>query len=463
MPTSTLRSLTALAALAWIVVGGYGMWEVLAEDSGDNWETPYAIFGIALLLGTLLSVAAVWLVGRHEDRSAMRTAGFVVLALAVVSTLAAWALPLWMTLSALGYALVAGAGAAPWRRAVGLLGLAPLLGMAALFIGIAAEVGSQDEYGDHPAAFGIGTIVTAAVTVAALVQLRRTPLVQPADEVAETSNVTVVNPADQNADARLTRSPAAKTPAEQTQHARHHQVRVDWSPRTVDSSRSSTMGVGVRRYQPRATTSLPSSDSAWVRAKAVPASGTRENRASGTKPVLSWRTRSGDRRLPASARPISSPRSSTGIPATGDASSRPSSGVTSDGAKSAGYFRACLASSRPPAVTRASPTLRRDWKPAPMATAAISRSQGEIASAPSATAARRTERRSWGTIEASERSDAPAARGAWQARLLEGLDPSRDQGMRGQLLEDGCPRVRNLPAHGVHRAVDVAERCHRPR
>ena len=120
----------------------------------------------------------------------MRTAGFVVLALAVLSTFAAWALPLWMTLSALGYALVAGAGVAPWRRAVGLLGLAPLLGMATLFVGIAAEVGSQDEYGDHPAAFGIGTIVTAAVTVAALVQLRRTPLVQPADEVAETSSVT---------------------------------------------------------------------------------------------------------------------------------------------------------------------------------------------------------------------------------------------------------------------------------
>ena len=51
MPTSTLRTLTALAALAWIVVGGYGLWEVLAEDSGDNWETPYAIFGIACSSG----------------------------------------------------------------------------------------------------------------------------------------------------------------------------------------------------------------------------------------------------------------------------------------------------------------------------------------------------------------------------------------------------------------------------
>jgi len=190
MPTNTLRTLGALATVAWIAVGGYGLWQVLAEDTGDNWETPYAIFTIALLLGTLLAVAAVWIVSSREEGSTMRTVGFVVLGLAVLSTFVAWALPLWMTLSALGYALVAGAGVAPWRRAVGLLGLAPLFGMATLFVGIAAEVGSQDEYGDHPAAFGIGTIVTAAVTVAALAQLRRTPMVQPADEVAETSGVT---------------------------------------------------------------------------------------------------------------------------------------------------------------------------------------------------------------------------------------------------------------------------------
>ena len=159
-------------------------------------EDPVRDLGIALLLGTLLAVAAVWVVNWYsDDGPPMRTAGFVVLALAVLSTLMPrGALPLWMTLSALGYALVAGAGVAPWRRAVGLLGLAPLLGMAALFIGVAAEVGSQDEYGDHPAAFSIGTVVTAAVTVAALVQLHRTPLVEPADEVAETTGVTPLNP-----------------------------------------------------------------------------------------------------------------------------------------------------------------------------------------------------------------------------------------------------------------------------
>jgi hypothetical protein len=43
----------------------------------------------------------------------------------------------------------------------------------ALVAGIAAEVGSRDEYGDFPAAAGIALIVTAAVTVLALVDLTR--------------------------------------------------------------------------------------------------------------------------------------------------------------------------------------------------------------------------------------------------------------------------------------------------
>jgi hypothetical protein len=173
MPTRTVRWLTSFAALAWIVVGGYGMWEIVAEDSGEDWETPYAIFSSALFLGTLLTVAAVWIVSRHSERSPMRMVGFGVCAVAVLSTVVAWALPLWMTLSAVGYALVAASGAQPWRRAVALLSAAQVLGMAALFLGIAVEVGRQDEYGDHPAAFGLGTLVTAAATVGALVQLRR--------------------------------------------------------------------------------------------------------------------------------------------------------------------------------------------------------------------------------------------------------------------------------------------------
>ena len=173
MSTSTPRMLISLAAVGWIVVAGYGVWEIVAEDSGENWETPYAIFSIALLLGTLLTVAAVWIAGRHGERSPMRMVGLGVCAVAVLSTVAAWALPLWMTLSAVGYALIAAAGVPPWRRAVALLSAAQALGMAALFLGIAVEVGRQDQYGDHPVAFGIGTLATAVATVGALVQLDR--------------------------------------------------------------------------------------------------------------------------------------------------------------------------------------------------------------------------------------------------------------------------------------------------
>jgi hypothetical protein len=173
MSARTPRMLIALAAVAWIVVGGYGVWEIVADDLGEDWETPYAIFSIALLLGTLLTVASVWIASCHERRSPTQVVGLGFCAVAVLSTVAAWALPLWMTLSAVGYALVAAAGVPPWRRAVALLSAAQALGMAALVLGIAAEVGRQDEYGDHPVAFGIATLATAVATVCALVALDR--------------------------------------------------------------------------------------------------------------------------------------------------------------------------------------------------------------------------------------------------------------------------------------------------
>ena len=191
MATRTPRMLVSFAAVAWIVVGGYGIWEIVGEDSGDSWEIPYAIFSIALFLGTLLAVAAVWIASRHGERSPMRIVGLGVCVVAVLSTLVAWALPLWMTLSAVGYVLVAAAGAPPWRRAVTLLSAAQVLGIVALFLGIAAEVGRQDEYGDHPAAFGIGTLVAAVATMGALVQLDRSLDATAAVEQSQTSSVTM--------------------------------------------------------------------------------------------------------------------------------------------------------------------------------------------------------------------------------------------------------------------------------
>ena len=51
--------------------------------------------------------------------------------------------------------------------------------MAVLFVGLLAEVGPEDSYGDYPVAFGIGLVVTAAASVIGLADLewtrRRSP------------------------------------------------------------------------------------------------------------------------------------------------------------------------------------------------------------------------------------------------------------------------------------------------
>ena len=174
MPTGSIRAFSSLACLAWLVVGGYGLREIVVKDTGDGWEVPYLIFTIALFLGALLTLAAVSQVSQHDGRSPMRVIGLVVGVVGLLSTLVVWALPLWMTLLAAGYALFAISGLRPWRRSVALLAVAQVLGMAAMFVGIAAEVGRRDEYGDYPAAFGIGIVVTAAATVVSLYQLDRT-------------------------------------------------------------------------------------------------------------------------------------------------------------------------------------------------------------------------------------------------------------------------------------------------
>jgi hypothetical protein len=176
MTRTNVRTLVSIAAACWLVVGGYGLAEVVAEDAGDNWEIGYSIFAIALMLGAILTVAALWVVSNPSARPVLRSVGLVVCGLGVVTTFVAWALPLWMTVLAIGFALVAASGIPPWRRPVAALAAAQLLGMAALFIGITAEVGRVDEYGDYPAAFGIGLLVTAVATIASLYLLDRSLL-----------------------------------------------------------------------------------------------------------------------------------------------------------------------------------------------------------------------------------------------------------------------------------------------
>ena len=134
------------------------------------------VLTVGLIVGAVLTVmAAAWL-SKQGGRRRLRMAGLIVSAVGVVATLVAWALPLWMTVRC-------GVGL-PWsrwrptpheRRVVGLLAAGQLIGMAALFAGIAAEIGEPDSYGDYPAAGGIALIVTAVLTIVAMVELTRTP------------------------------------------------------------------------------------------------------------------------------------------------------------------------------------------------------------------------------------------------------------------------------------------------
>ena len=173
MDTKTPRTLALVAIIPWLVVAGYGL-RATKVDDGDGWEGPYLVFAVALIVGALLVVVAAALLTQQGGRRRLRMAGLIVSGVGVAATIVAWALPLWMTVLGIGLAMVAAASAPRERRTVALLAAGQLIGMAALFAGIVAEVGQPDEYGDYPAAGGIALIVTAVVTIGALIELART-------------------------------------------------------------------------------------------------------------------------------------------------------------------------------------------------------------------------------------------------------------------------------------------------
>ncbi len=175
MPRRTMQRLALAAGLAWLVVAGYGVRETMVDDD-TGWEVTYAVFAIALLVGAVLSVTAAALATAESGRPRLRIAGLVIgglgCALAIVG---AWALPAWMTLLGLGFAMVAvasdpGPGS---RRALALLAAGQLIGVVVLIAAIEVGVGRRDEYGDYPAAGGIAVVVVAATAIIALIELVR--------------------------------------------------------------------------------------------------------------------------------------------------------------------------------------------------------------------------------------------------------------------------------------------------
>jgi hypothetical protein len=168
-----MHRLALAAGLAWLVVAGYGVRETMIDGDG-GWEVAYAVFSIALLVGAVLSVASAALATGESHRPRLRIAGLVVgglgCALAIVG---AWALPVWMTLLGIGFAVVAVAAGPGPRRALAVMAAGQLVGIVVLIAAIEAQVGTRDEHGDYPAAGGIAVVFVAVMAIVALVGLVR--------------------------------------------------------------------------------------------------------------------------------------------------------------------------------------------------------------------------------------------------------------------------------------------------
>jgi MFS family permease len=167
------RGLTLIAALAWLVVAGYGIRSAVVHDDGD-WQLAYIVFSLALLVAAAASVSVAALATRRSGRPRLRMAGLVISSLGCAASLGAWAIPLWTTVLGVGFAMIAVSSEPHQRRPLALLSAAQLMGVTVMFAGIAAEVGSRDEWGDYPAAGGIALGVAAAITIIALFGLTRT-------------------------------------------------------------------------------------------------------------------------------------------------------------------------------------------------------------------------------------------------------------------------------------------------
>jgi hypothetical protein len=149
-----------LAGLGWLGVGIFGVWDVARDESGE-WPS-YVLFAITLLLAAVFTFAAAESCTRGTEHSTLRWCGLGVGVIAVASTLVAWAGPLWMTMLAISFAVLAVAAPPDMRAGLATVAAGQAAGIVVTVAAIEAEVGRQDSYGDYPAAAGLGVCAAAA-------------------------------------------------------------------------------------------------------------------------------------------------------------------------------------------------------------------------------------------------------------------------------------------------------------
>ena len=97
----------------------------------------------------------------------MWSVGVAVFVVAVLSTLVAWASPLWQASLAVAFVLLA-VGTDRFRTPLFALAGAQLAGVAAFFVGDAVGIGDVDSYGDYPLAFEVSVALSSLLTAAAV-------------------------------------------------------------------------------------------------------------------------------------------------------------------------------------------------------------------------------------------------------------------------------------------------------
>jgi len=173
VPTkNTIRAGTfaMAAAVLWLIAAT----SYVLGNALDNWDdADYYIFSAAVLVAGVLGLLAMIGVGKRlGGLGVLGMVGLVITGLGVLVSIITWAVPFWMAVQGVGMLLfgiaVLRSGIAPkWATLFVSSGF--VIGTIAWYVGVAAEVGEPDSYGDYIVAWQIATVVGATLLAAGLI------------------------------------------------------------------------------------------------------------------------------------------------------------------------------------------------------------------------------------------------------------------------------------------------------
>ncbi len=155
----------------WLAAASSALWLLVAaatlSGDDDDWEVAYAVFsGVRRMAAAVIGFTVVrW--GRPATRVLVWRVGVGLLVAAILTTVVAWASPLWQASLAIAFVSLAVGTDRP-RTPLLVLAGAQLAGLAAFFIADAMEVGDVDSYGDYPLAGDISVVLSSLLTAAAV-------------------------------------------------------------------------------------------------------------------------------------------------------------------------------------------------------------------------------------------------------------------------------------------------------